>query len=748
MGGLKDRFRHLDFFLIGIILLSVFMNFFLLNQAGTNEYYAVAVKSMMQNMHAFFYASFDPAGFITVDKPPVALWLQAISAKVFGFSNFSLLLPEALAAVASTILVYQMVKQQAGKLAAFISGVTMSVTPIFIAISRTNNMDSILILTLVIAAWAVMKAVRTSRVRWLIVSAALIGIGFNVKMLEAFMIVPAIYLFYWIAARTHWKKKLIHLLAATVVLVGISLSWAVAVDLVPDSQRPYIGGSQTNSVLELAFGYNGLSRLTGDQGGGAGPGMTRSASDAGAMQQEGGNASPFGTSNGSSTTDAGGDAAGSSTANQTGDAPSGMNGGPGGGGGNQGGMFGTGTAGPLRLFSKELSGQASWLLPFVFIGAIALAAEWICRKKLDETLRFAIFWMSWLIPAMIFFSIAGFFHQYYLSLMAPPIAALTGLGFMYMWRDFRDPQSGWRGCLLPAAFGATLFFEAAIFYQNGIDTLWVLLLITAGTLALAAGILLRSADRKFLGIVAGTGVALMMLAPLYWTLPSTFNQTNSSTPVAGPTSTLSGMGTPGGMGGSQGNNFAASGSGGQADENGSGNQPPSFGTGSAGPGQPPEMGGSDDRSGGMNSGNADAGSENQSTGNRQPGGLGEESSTELLHYLEKQYKGEKYILAVESAQSAYSIMLNSDYAVMAMGGFSGSDPALTADKLEKMAEAGEIRYFLIGGRGGAQNAEVTEWIEENCEEVPASQWQGEDSNSGSTSQNGPDGQSTLYVYNK
>ncbi|UAK17817.1 ArnT family glycosyltransferase [Sporolactobacillus terrae] len=745
MNLLKNK--RIDFYLLGVILLSLFMNFFLLSQASTNAYYTVAVKSMMKNFHNFFYASFDPAGFITVDKPPVALWLQTLSAKVFGFSNFSVLLPEALAAVSATVIVYQMVKQKAGRIAAFISGITMSVTPIFIAVTRTNNVDSILILTLVIAAWAVFKAAATTKLRWLLLSAVMIGIGFNVKMLEAFMILPAIYLFYFIAVKVNWKKKIMHLVAATVVLAAISLSWAVVVDSIPADKRPYIGSSQTNSVLELAFGYNGVSRLTGQQGGaGAGKMPTRQKSSASQAQQvpfsdkntQNGNANhapggtaPTGTLNGgpggsnnagNGTPANGAQSDGPSVSGKTmgGTPPSGMNDGR--GAGRQGGMFGTGNAGPLRLFSKALSGQASWLLPFVLFSGIAVVADFLRRRKLDQKHAFAIFWLAWLVPAMAFFSIAGFFHHYYLSLLAPPIAALTGLGFTYMWRDFSDSTRSWRSFLLPIAFGGTLLFEAAIFYQNSIATLWIILLIIAAVLTTGIGLIWRSADRKIQAAIVGTSIFVMLLAPLYWTLPSTFNQTNSSIPVAGPTSTQTGMGGMGMNGG------------GQRGRAQSGNA-----------------------EGGAPSMNQEAGTSRFEMPSNESGaaptrtrsvrrGMGDQVNTKLLTYLRKHYTGEKYILGVERAQSAYSIMLKTNDAVMAMGGFSGNDPALTVSKLEKMVKAGEIKYFLLSeSQAMGSSSSVTNWIQKHFKKVPTSDWSDTNSNS---SQNGQGGQSNLYVYQK
>lgn len=709
-----------DYLLAGIIVLSLFLNFYLLNHAGSNEYYTVAVKSMMKNFHNFFYASFDPAGFITVDKPPVALWIQTLSASVFGLSNFSVLLPEALAGVISVILMYVIVKPQFGRAAALVSSLTLALTPVFVAVVRTNNVDSILILTLLIAAWALMRAVAKKKVRWLIVSVILVGIGFNVKMLEAFMILPAIYVFYWIAMKTSWKKKILHLGTATIILAAVSLSWAVTVDLVPKSERPYIGSSQTNSVLELAFGYNGISRLTGQQGSGAGFGkgkMPQAEGEGGSagqgMPQMNGGESP-------------GQAAAVNGRPQMGS--SGGNGGQWmqrtGRGGQMGGMFGTGQAGPLRLFSKALSGQASWLLPFVLFGVIGLVLTYIRGRKLTMRHKFAIFWLVWLIPLMVFFSVAGFFHQYYLSLMGPPIAALAGIGGVVIWDFYRDKNKDWAGWLLPSAVLSTLLFAALILHENSISSTWVYLTIVAGVVLFAAGLVLRTENRqRFKSYFAIAGLAAMLIAPLCWTLPSTFNQTNSSIPVAGPKSTLSGAMGGGNfskmrMGGSRQEGFP---SGASRAVNGQ------FNGGRPGTGQF-EGGG-------------------QSGTNQRAGGMtGDELNTKLLKYLEKHYQGEKFLLAVQRAQSAYGIMLKTNYAVMAMGGFGGSDPAINAQKLAKMAKAGEVKYFLIsGGQMGNQSQSATQWIEKHCKKVPAKDWSNTGSTSGQSGMGGF-GQSTLYVY--
>ncbi|WP_332238623.1 glycosyltransferase family 39 protein [Sporolactobacillus sp. KGMB 08714] len=705
---MKKKTGHFDFLLLGVVALSAFLNLYLLNHASSNEYYTVAVKSMMKNFHNFFFASFDPAGFITVDKPPVALWIQVLSAKIFGLSNFSVLFPEALAGVASVALLYVLVKDKFGKTAAFISGLVLATTPIFVAIVRTNNVDSILIFVLLAAAWALMRAVDKGRMRWLVVSVILVGVGFNVKMLEAFMVLPAIYLYYWIAMKTTWRKRLLHLTVATVVLLAVSFSWATAVELIPANDRPYIGSSQTNSVFELAFGYNGVSRLTGQQGHGNQAGGSRQPDLGG--QQTGSDAQRTGTFGSRSGTTANGSQNSRSQSAQTGgstDRPAQMA-----GNGQAGGMFNTGQAGLFRLFSQALSSQASWLLPFILFGIVGLVVSFLRLRKLTRQGQFAVFWLGWLIPMMAFFSVAGFFHQYYLSIMGPAIGALTGIAFTVLWKFYRAERENWTSWLLPAALLVTMLFEALILYQNSLPNQWIYLAVAGGLILFAVSASFRGQDRRSSQVyAAAAGLIILLVAPIYWTLPSTFNQTNSSIPVAGPSSSQFG----GNGGGSA--QFAAR--------------------------QNREFGGQ------FQNGERPAGSglpalsadrvRQMRFGSPQGGGMNGQVDKKLLSYLEKHDKGEKFILAVQSAQSAYSIMLNTNYAVMAMGGFQGSDPAVDAAKLAKMARAGEVKYFLIsGGNRMGSNQSALQWIEKNCSKVPASEW-----SSGNSQQAG--GQ-TLYVY--
>ncbi|MCL6560451.1 MAG: glycosyltransferase family 39 protein, partial [Firmicutes bacterium] len=248
-----------------ILLASAFLNLYGLNREGYgNTYYAAAVKSMLMSWHNFFYAAFDPNGFISIDKPPIDFWIQAAFAKVLGFHGWVLLLPQALAGVASVAILYHLVRRTFGIPAGLIAAAVLAVTPVAVAVQRTNNVDGMLVLALLLAVWLLMKAIETKKLSWLLAMAAMEGIAFNIKMMEAYLILPAIYLTYLVATQLPWRKKMAYLLAMTATLLVVSFSWAIAVDLTPAAQRPYVGSSQTNSEMELIFGYNGISRLTGN----------------------------------------------------------------------------------------------------------------------------------------------------------------------------------------------------------------------------------------------------------------------------------------------------------------------------------------------------------------------------------------------------------------------------------------------------------------------------------------------------
>ncbi|ALF11228.1 glycosyltransferase family 39 protein [Parageobacillus thermoglucosidasius] len=646
--------KRVDGWLLVIVLISIFLHFYNIGNAGSNVYYTAAAKSMTANWKAFFFAALDPEGFITVDKPPVALWFQALSVAIFGVSDWSVLLPEALAGVGSTLLIYFIVKPFAGKAAARWASLIFVCTPIFVAVARTNNIDAILIFTLLVAAWALMKAIWKQRLSWLLASFALVGLGFNMKMLQAYMVLPAFYLFYWLAGKGAWKQRLWHLTAATAVVLAVSLSYAVIADMMPKDKRPYIGSSQTNSVLELALGYNGIDRLTGA----AGPGGKRGMRGDNEFQDRNGqmnhSADPSSHSSLSNPSESGL----YSRPNLNGEWPVGEF--RTGGGQPPGGMGGigrgeTGQPGVFRLFQQQLAGQISWLLPFVLFTAVGLFASIRRQRAITPLHRFLLFWFAWLVPMAVFFSVAGFYHRYYLSMMAPAIAVLVAVGSELLWQFYKEQNGFWRW-LFPGALLMTFLFESYVVFQqrSSLSTIWPLLLVLYG-LAVFCFLLAFRQQKKVVHYLKIASLLGLLVMPFYWSLTPLLYGGNSSIPYAGPDL----------------------------------KRPDAY-------------------------------------GQRVFGGREERKVTsDLLAYLEKHYNGEKYLAATMRANTAAELMLKTDKAVMAMGGFLGTDPVLTTEQLAKMARNGEVKYFLISGfgRGGEGNSELIQWIETHCQEVPQAEWQ-------------------------
>jgi 4-amino-4-deoxy-L-arabinose transferase-like glycosyltransferase len=653
------------------VAISAILNLWNLSQNGySNSYYSVAVQSMMQSFRNFFFASYDAGGFISVDKPPVALWIQAVSAKIFGFSSLSLLLPEALAGVASVALVYYLVRRIFGTLAAFVAAIAMALTPIAVAVERGNNTDTWLMFFLLLAAWALTRATEKGKLVLLLLSMALVGVAFNVKMLEAFIVLPTFYLLYLVAAPLKWYKRVLHLALATVVLLAVSLSWAVAVQLTSADQRPWVGGSQVNSALDLALNYNGLGRVTGNEGtGGVG-----GAGQPGGQISSGGN-QPFGEGNFQQPEGLQGASA---------NPPSFGGNGGGAGGTSSSGMFGAGVAGPLRLFGSELASQWSWLIPLGVFGALATIMS--LRRKMfsDKRGQAVLLWGGWLATYGVVFSMAeGIFHVYYLIMLAPAAAALAGIGVSALWKSYRN--GGWQAWLLPVGLLITAGWQIKVLndYNYPQWGQWLVPITLAGSLVAALPLLAsrlftaRLWRRAAPGLV-GLGLLALIAAPIAWSVTPALAVSNGIMPEAGPSNQSQGgfgQGGPGGRGGAA--------------------------------GMP-----------GMDSGSANSG---------------------LISYLEANDNGYFYLVTVSSANEASSIVLATGKPVLAMGGFTGSDPAMTVEKLQKMVADKEVRYILIGGGiGGGSNSAITQWVQANGTAVDASAYGG-----GSSSGFGV-GNGTLY----
>jgi MYXO-CTERM domain-containing protein len=500
----------------GIVLISVFMNFFQLGRPGFTSYYPSGVRSMMDNWHNFFFASYDPGGFVTIDKPPVGFWLEVASAKLFGLTPFSVLLPQALAGVLSVILLYYLVRRHFGVMAGLLAALALAVSPISVVTARYQTIDSTLALVLLLGTWTVLRAAETGRLRWLLLSATIVGIGFNIKMLEAYLVVPAFGLLYLLAGPKGVWKRIGHLLLAGMVLLAVSLSWAVAVDMTPPSQRPYVGSSQDNSELNLAFGYNGLNRLLGQQFG-KGPRTNTS----GQSNTSGRNKGTAGTGT-------------PSPASTNGNAARAQQQQP-----NFGGLFGTGSPGPLRIFTGSLGGQIAWLLPLAILGAIAL----IRRRRpqfQDHQQQSLVLWGTWLLTTGIFFSVSARFQPYYMTEMAPAVCALFGIGLVVMWQEYRQ-SADWHGWLLPVALIATATEQVYILTSYPTWSQWLIPLIVV-LCALAVGTLLivRIAPRiranasniRIIMPALSIGILALLVAPTVWAAIPIAQ--NSSQALAGP----------------------------------------------------------------------------------------------------------------------------------------------------------------------------------------------------------------------
>lgn len=344
-----------------------------LSRSGwANAFYSAAAQAGGESWKAWFFGSSDAANAITVDKTPAALWVTGLSVRIFGLSSWSILVPQALMGVASVGLLYAAVKRVAGSGAGLIAGAALALTPVAVLIFRFNNSDALLVLVLIGAAYATQRAVEKGAPRWLVLAGLLVGVGFLAKMLQAFLVLPALTAVWLLAAPVGWWPRIRGLLLAGVAMLVSAGWWVLAVELWPADSRPYIGGSQTNSVLELAFGYNGFGRLTGDETGSVG-------------------------------------------------------GSPGGG---------WGQTGITRLFGSEMGAGASWLLPAALVLLGVMLWRTRRAPRTNALRAATLLWGGWLlVTGLVFSYMAGIIHPYYTVAIAPAVAALVGIGVAQLWRD-------------------------------------------------------------------------------------------------------------------------------------------------------------------------------------------------------------------------------------------------------------------------------------------------------------------------
>lgn len=712
--------------LAGVLAVAAALNLIALGREGyANGYYAAAVRSMLQSWHNFFFVAFDPGGFVTIDKPPLGFWVQTASAKLCGFHGWSLLLPQAMAGVASVAVLFVIVRRRFGDVAALLAALALALTPISVATNRNNTIDSQLVLTSLLATWAMVKATERGSLRWLLLAMALVGLGFNIKTFEAFLVLPALVLVYLIAAPVGWRRRILQLAAAGVVLLVVSLAWVVTVDLIPASQRPYVGSSQHNSELELALGYNGLQRLLGGSNGApkassAPPSATtNSAVATSATAASAASGTSASAASGTAAAPASGAPATDGTAQTAGGAsqanqPPGGAGGPGGGG--PGGTGENGSVGVFRLLDAQLGGQIGWLIPAALLGLVAAWRSGV-RRRPDLRHQALVAFGLWFLTCAAFFSKALFFHRYYLSMLAPAIAALFGIGAVALWRAYRcDRLRGW---LLPLTLVATAAVQAYILRSYPGWRGWLTPLVVAPCLLAALALTIARLPLRLylparvLAGVAACGMLALLVAPAVWageTVRS--NASASGIPSAGPQ--LRGSG---GFGGPPPGLQAA------RRDDGAQLAPPVLTT-----------------DGRLVAAEGDDGAFPSPDGGAQAGppsggfGPGGGASKALEQYLLANLGTAKYLVAVPSSMAADQFIIDTGKPVMAIGGFSGGDPILTAQSFAALVKQGVVRFVQLGGMGGpgGGSSGIGSWVQANCSAVPASALQGTAGSAGST----------------
>jgi|CZKG01.1.fsa_nt_gi 4-amino-4-deoxy-L-arabinose transferase-like glycosyltransferase len=646
--------------LVAVVALSAVLNTNRLSQNGwANIFYSAGDQSMLRSLHNFLFVSFDPGGLISVDKPPLALWLQTASAKVFGFTPLSLLLPEAIAGVLAVGALYLILARRLGALAAFAGALAMAVFPSFVAVSRENGVDALLILLLVLACGAGLRASETGRWRTLIWCGVLVGLAFNTKTLAAFLVVPGITLGYLVCAPGSLRRRAAQLLVAALAMVVVSGAWLAFVDLTPASKRPYVGSSTNNSELGLTFEYNGFGRVEGQAGGpnsvvvkpGARVPLPHHSSTAKPKPKTPA-AKPPAPKPASSQ---------SSSTSRRAKYPI---------------PFG-GPPGPLRLFGTGLGDQAAWMLPFALFGLLAVALlAWVDRRRTsasegahgdanvtpepetgpaptselgrrDPRLASAIVLGGWFLVEVVVLSMSkGIVHPYYVSALAPGTGAMAGAGVVALLALARGPRRLWALALAPCAVAATVAAQLVLMHREHYMLWFTPLLIGGAAVGLGGLVALQRLALPALALI----FVVLLIAPTGYAASTWLAPVEGTFPVAGPTQTA----------GSQ-NGFGVS-----------------------------------DRD--------------------------LEVYRALDTYASAHRPGTRWAVLTVASDTAAPLMLMG-FKAGAVGGYSGTDPALDGPGLARYVARGQARWVLLGGEYSTRGGNLaTKAVLQACTQIKPSVW--------------------------
>ncbi|MFI7894331.1 ArnT family glycosyltransferase [Streptomyces sp. CACIS-1.16CA] len=681
--------------LYGLLLAVGLAYFYNLSASGyANSFYSAAVQAGSQSWKALFFGSLDSANAITVDKPPAALWPMALSVRMFGLTSWAILAPQVLMALATAAVLNSAVRRRFGPVAGLIAVGVFALTPVAALMFRFNNPDALLALLMTVTVWCVLRALEQGRTKWLLWAGAAVGLAFLTKTLQAFLILPPLAVLYAVCAPVPVRKRLGQLALSAVTMVVTGGWWVAIVELMPASSRPYVGGSQNNSFLELTFGYNGLGRINGEETGSVG------------------------------------------------------------GGGGRGGGGGWGETGIGRMFNSEVGGQIAWLLPAALI--LLVAGLWLTRKagRTDSARAAFIAWGGALVmTAAVFSFMAGIFHQYYTVALAPYVAALVAMGVVVLWEE---RSAWWPRAVLAGTVLATVLWAYVLLGRTPDYLPWLRWAVLAGGIVGALGLLVvgRFGGRGLAVAVVGLSCAASLAGPAAYTVNTLNSGHQGSIVTAGPSAGF-GMGGPGGGRGGPGGPGGGDGDGGQ--RGGMRQQPPGHrqsqgqfpgqgqGQGQGNqqgnaPGGMPTLPGGGTPPGGT--GNIPGFGEGMrgGGGGGGMGGLlnGATVDAEAKALLTKGADDYTWVAAAVGAQNAASYQLATGDPVMAIGGFNGSDPSPTLAQFKKYVAEGKIHYFvsgggMVGGTGGegggrtgggpggtggsGTSSRITSWVTENFTEV-------------------------------
>jgi len=664
-----------------VLALSVVLNTHRLYQNGyANVFYSAGVQSMLRSFHNFLFVSFDPGGLDSIDKPPVALWVQAASAKIFGFSPLSLLLPEALAGVLTVALLYVLIVKRLGIVAAIAGSLALAVFPSFVAVSRDNGVDPVLLALMTCACGLALRACENGRWRTLILCGVAVGLAFNTKTLAAYLVVPPIAAAYLVCAPGSWRRRAAQLLVAGLAMLIVSFAWIEFVDATPASKRPYVGSSTNNSEVGLTFEYNGLGRVEGQAGGPNGvtvkpgafvPAAHQRAVNAAARAEEKRHPNkPKPALHGSIPKPEPAPAAIAVKGREKQPIP-----------------FGPSPS-LVRLFGKGLGDQAGWLLPFALFGLLGLLAlalldppanadgpsrpdaspnrdlngvgpragrptlagtrSWIESRRRDPRVMFAFVFGGWFLVEAAVLSISkGIVHPYYVSALAPATGAMAGAGvyaFIALTRA-RQPLRLAGLTLAACALATTVFVQVALLHRER----YLLSFVPALAVGVAIGFAALLASRRLAAPAVVLAFLLVLVAPTAYATTTWLAPVEGTFPVAGPKS------FPG------------------------------------------------------------------------PGGYGVDKhdlvlNRALIDYVSTHSPGSRWALLAVASDSAAPMMLMG-LPAGALGGYSGTDPTLSGAGLARLVARGEARYVLLGGgyslRGGNG---ATKAVLRACREMPPWEW--------------------------